>query len=579
MLSGLLLRLIIAGVLACVAAAGGDLTDRFHLTLNRVETGGPPRYTEALVLADVIPQPTRRFTEYSGDVSGRYIGALSSAMAGADPDVPPLAHLLVSILDLQKPGGYFGRAFGPEIGHGEMALLWGNGRLLIGMLEYYQRHPSPQVLASALRLGDFLVSIAPRMNRDDLQQRVDQGDFAAAYICWTQTIEGLVELSRASGDSRYLDLARRIAPRIHRIPGQHGHGFLTSLRGLVALYQATGDRRYLDQAIREWRGIMDSGNLLTQGAVPEAFAPNIRRTEGCTEADWLRLSLALWRITQGPEFLAQAELTLFNEYAMNQFATGDYGSRVIADTGISTGQDADGAGAARCWWCCTLHGLRAYKDIFDSVFRADGDDLWYDLPVDGRARAGGFAVTAESALQNRGTITIRVTATDARRHTLSIRVPAWAERLSISVDGIDDRSPAAASYRRLRRIWKGGDTVEIHYSMRTRCVPVAKTGRFAFFHGPWLLAADETASPFFWDEPDGHNRLRVDVGPDSSVHLERAILPAGHFGVPAAHFRVNYLPEGYPMLPQTVVLRPVAEQTGTPSTAWYFLFELEEKNR
>ena len=49
--------------------------------------------------------------------------------------------------------------------------------------------------------------------------------------------------------------------------------------------------------------------------------------------------------------------------------------------------------------------------------------------------------------------------------------------------------------------------------------------------------------------------------------------------LPAAHFRVNYLPEGYPMLPQTVVLRPVAEQTGSSSTAWYFLFEIERKDR
>ena len=564
-------------LLVCFAAAGGDLTDRFHLTFDRVQKGGPPRYTEALVLADAVPEPTRRFTEYSGDVSGRYIGALAAAAAYA-PEPPSLANLLASIVKLQKPDGYFGRAFRTEIGHDEMALLWGNGRLLIGMLESYKLHPTPELLASARRLGDFLVSIAPRMNSDELQKRVDQGDFAAAYICWTQMIEGLVELSRVTGEQRYIDLAREIAPRTRRIPAQHGHGFLTSIRGIVTLYQATGEQRYLDQAIREWHGIIDSGNLLPQGAVPEALAPKIRRTEGCTEADWLRLSLALWRITHNPEFIMQAELTLFNEYAMNQFSTGDYGSRVISHTGISVGTDADGAGAARCWWCCTLHGLRAYSDIFDAVFQADGADLAYDLPVDGRGKATHFAVEAESSLQARSAIRIRVAEADARQHTLSIRVPDWASSLGIAVNGVNDRTAPAGSHRQLRRVWKSGDVVDLQYQMRTRAVPVAKSGRWAIFHGPWLLGADEVVSPFFWDEPDSNNRLQLAVAADSSVHLDPASIADGHFGVPTARFQVAYLPEGYPMLPQKVVLRPVAEQTGSPSTAWCFLFKIEGKD-
>ena len=565
-------RSMLAGLMACTTLVAGDLTDRFHLTLERVQKGGPPLYSEALVLADLIPEPTRRFTEYSGDVSGRYVGALAAALEekGGIPD-----GLMAAMLKLQKPEGYFGRSFGAEVGHDEMALLWGNGRLLIGLLEYHQSHPSPETLAAARRLGDFLVSIAPRMNNDGLQRRVDQGDFAAAYICWTQTIEGLVELSRVTADPKYLQLARTIAARTKRIPAQHGHGFLTSLRGIVALYQATGERAYLDQAIREWHGIIESGNLLPQGAVPEAFAPKIQRTEGCTEADWLRLSLALWRITHEPEYLRQAEVTLFNEYASNQFATGDYGSRVLCYNGISTGIDASGSGLARCWWCCTLHGLRAFRDIFGSVYRSEGGDLFYDLPVDGRGKAKGFAVAAESSLETKASIRLRVTSADAAQHALAIRVPEWATAVTIATNGALDRPAAAGGYRTLRRAWKTGDVVELKYAMRSRAVRVEKSGRWTLWHGPWLLGADETASPYFWDEPNPGNLLRVKIAADSSVQLDRAPLALGRFGVPEARFRATYLPEGYPMLPQTVVLRPVAEQTGTPSTAWYFLFKIE----
>jgi DUF1680 family protein len=573
-------RRITAAALALYAALyAGDLTNRFSLTLDRVKSGGPPEYTDALVLADIIPAPVRRFTEYSGDVSGRYIGALAaSAAADGAADTPQLARIVTGILQRQKPEGYFGAAFGPEVGHNEMALLWGNGRLLIGALEYYRLHPSPELLASARRLGDFLLAVAPKLNSDELRRRVDQGDFAAAYICWTQQMEDLVELSRVTSDRRYLGLARAIAERTHRIPGQHGHGYLTSLRGIVALYDATREQAYLDQAIAEWQGIIDSGNLLPQGAVPEAFAPKIRRTEGCTEADWLRLSLALWRITRDPRFLDQAELTLFNEFAANQFSSGDYGSRVLCFTGVSNGIDADGAGTARCWWCCTLHGLRAFRDIFEHVFRSTGGDLWYDLPVEGSGSAGGFAVSADSELQTRSSIVLHVTSSDAKRHALYFRSPSWASSEKVAINGEEVDSTAANGYRKLARNWKTGDTVLVRFEMRTRAVAVAKTGRYAIFHGPWLLAADEELSPFFWDEPYGNNRLRVATGSDSSIHLERAPEPHNRFAVPQARFTASYLPEGYPLLPQKVVLRPIAEQTGSPSTAWYFLFKIEAKD-
>jgi len=69
--------------------------------------------------------------------------------------------------------------------------------------------------------------------------------------------------------------------------------------------------------------------------------------------------------------------------------------------------------------------------------------------------------------------------------------------------------------------------------------------------------------------------LRIAVAPDSTVKLAPASIPAGRFAVPVARFRATYLADGYPMLPQTVVLRPIAEQTGAPSTAWNFLFKLE----
>ena len=139
-------------------SSGGDLGARHELTLHRVMAGDSPAYSEEFLLADVRPEPVRRFTEYSGDLSGRYIGALATAARADGKTFPGLDALVEKVIALQKPDGYFGSAFHyDKPTDADLALLWGNGRLLVGLLEYYRLKPMPQVLAACGRLGDWLV--------------------------------------------------------------------------------------------------------------------------------------------------------------------------------------------------------------------------------------------------------------------------------------------------------------------------------------------------------------------------------------------------------------------------------------
>ena len=55
--------------------------------------------------------------------------------------------------------------------------------------------------------------------------------------------------------------------------------------------------------------------------------------------------------------------------------------------------------AARAWWCCTLHGARAFYAVRRMVFHDDDRGLAYDLPVDGTGAAKGLSLRADSSLQ------------------------------------------------------------------------------------------------------------------------------------------------------------------------------------
>ena len=138
------------------------------------------------------------------------------------------------------------------------------------------------------------------------------------------------------------------------------------------------------------------------GGVPEAWSPKKKRTEGCAECDWLRLNLALDPATGDEKYLVMAEPVLFNEFAMNQFATGDFGHAALYED--FTPETVE----VRAWWCCTLHGLRAFADVNDNVFRQSGGDIVYDLPLDGRLKSQSAIVEARSYLATEGKVRITV---------------------------------------------------------------------------------------------------------------------------------------------------------------------------
>ena len=168
---------------------------------------------------------------------------------------------------------------------------------------------------------------------------------ATSYICWTQQTEGLAALFAETKEPKYRDLCADISARMERRPGDHVHGYLCSVRGTLALYHATQDRTYLDRTVAAWNDIQNSGDILITSGVPEAWSPKKKRTEGCAECDWLRLNLALYRATGEDKYLVTAESVLFNEFAMNQFASGDFGHAVLYEDFTPE------MVAVRAWWC------------------------------------------------------------------------------------------------------------------------------------------------------------------------------------------------------------------------------------
>ena len=69
-----------------------------------------PPYTEPWLRADVSFEVERVFTNYSGDVSGRFLELASLTSPGGHLSPPTLASLMKTVAGFQKPDGHFGTA-------------------------------------------------------------------------------------------------------------------------------------------------------------------------------------------------------------------------------------------------------------------------------------------------------------------------------------------------------------------------------------------------------------------------------------------------------------------------------------
>ena len=210
----------------------------------------------------------RPFKNYSGDISGRFIEIMAMNARGDYNVHPAFKELLAEVPKHQRPGGYFAASgridWQMPIDHKDiyksimMPALWGNARLLCGLVEASRAFPDDgPVQATARRLGDFYVGLVPRFtNPERIREYTGGGTYAAGYVtCYFPAMEGLVKLHTLTGERKYLEAAATMAAfykSFDKLPIDHAHGMLCNQVSLVLLYEATNDASYLERVEKRW---------------------------------------------------------------------------------------------------------------------------------------------------------------------------------------------------------------------------------------------------------------------------------------------------------------------------------------
>ncbi len=413
--------------------------------------GQDPYRSLVYLRSDLTFEMKRSFTNYSGDISGRFleIASLTSPPGKLAPETLP--GLLRDIAGYQKADGHFGRdvdwnrPLEPESSDAVLLpIFWGNSRLLVGLLEAHRASGREDLLGCARRIGDFYVATADRFldPKREKEYRAT-GSYAAGYVTdYFPAIEGLVRLYKVTKTDRYLHQAERMAAffqRFDQLPIDHSHGNLTTHHGLVLLSEVTGNGAYLQRVLDHWRQAWDGGYVWPTGGVGEKFRVAYSTDEGCSEADWLRLNLDLWRVTGEARFLEAADRLLCNHYEMNRTANGGFGHHqfVCDDEGPLLMKPE----FTEAVWCCTFHGLLGLHTLKSYLVVGSGSGLFinfplFDVAASVRAGRGLWKVTVQRDKAEPQAITCRVRL-DGKQATapgapVFLRKPDWADQVLVA---------------------------------------------------------------------------------------------------------------------------------------------------
>jgi hypothetical protein len=545
----------------------GEFTSRMVMATERLTTPRyRPEFTRNFILADVniSRDNPRRFDNYSGDLSGRYIEALTGCCY--DSGCVFLDTIVYEVLKYQHTDGRFGDKSlvfkESQIGKEHMPLLWGNGRMLVGLLEYYGKSNDPKVLDAAKKQGDFFAAIYSQVT--PVVSRKLEGLGADGIICFTQYAEPLVRLSAVTGDSSYAGIASQV---YKLLPGRgilHSHGYLTTLRGVLELYEFDRNVTHFEFVKNAYDELVESDDFTLYGSVREYFGIKGERDEGCATADFIRLSLHLYRLTRNLQYLERAEFAMYNALYFNQFITGDFGHHTF--DGISSHSNTFNA----AWWCCTMAGLRAMQIIKrDGFIESRNDTIRVNLFLDTDYSDNEIAFSASRGTPHGEFHSYEISLQRmVPGKTLFIREPSWVSETEIYVNGKPAACTGNTGGLTLNSLPAAGDEIEIRmkYQMQLlvpgkSAVPLRdleKSTTGALCYGPLIMAIDNNMDFTFLSEPNNNSIYASTIATAYDNENVRQVTSGSFSG--DLYLTACYKHDGFPSYYQTV-LRPVSEMT------------------
>ncbi len=408
--------------------------------------------------------------------------------------------------------------------------LYCAGHLIEAAVAHFQATTNRAFLDIAIRLADL---IQKNWGPGPDQLKISPGH---------QEIElALVKLARATGDKKYLDLAkflldcrgryRRPAGVKVAFPDDYysnevaltnltqavGHAVRTGymLSGMTDIAALLGDAGYAQAVDAIWADTVGR-KLYLHGGVGavgghEGFGapyelPNNGYNETCAAVAMCLWNQRLFLLHGDAQYIDVLERTLYNGFLAGVSLSGDH--FFYPNPLVSAG------GYARSEWfgcaCCPVNVSRFLPSVPGLQYATHGDQLYVNLFAGGKAEASltstRIALTQETRYPWDGAVKLIVAPEKPTQFTVMVRIPGWARNqpvptdlyryaeqlpsgVTLSVNGQDVALRIEKGYVAVNRLWHSGDVVKLNLPMPVRRVVADArvaddAGRVALERGP-----------------------------------------------------------------------------------------------
>ena len=555
---------------------------------------------------------------YSDSDVYKWTEAVGFALQSADhPELRATADKIVDdVVAAQQPNGYLNtyyvgdrssQSMLPQIqttGHE----LYNMGHMLQGAIAYYRATGDRRMLDAGIRfVNDFLL---PNYGPTPLKP----------IVSGHPEIEmSLIELYRITGDKRQLDLAGYILQGDDRVPLRpqqivymfcgipftartklEGHAVrsMYACCGATDYYLETGDPAYWKTLNTLWDDLTSTKMYVTGGvgsrAAGEAFGdayelPNYSAYgESCAAIGNMMWNWRMLAASGDAKFTDVIERALYNGINSGMSLNGTlycYRNPLAFDP-------ASGETIRNPWYdttCCPPNLERTFAALPGYFYSTSKDGIYLHLfdnsKLDWHLENGTpLQVTQETNYPWDGGVKITVSPAEASDFAFCLRIPGWAGRAQVTVNGKAMMGAKPGEYLSMRRQWSTGDVILLQMEMPSRVLEanshiVEDTGRVAIQRGPLVYCMERL------DQPSGvdFSALAVNAGQKSNAHFHNefksdllgGVVVLEHAGAAyenrSSQLYSHYNPEPPKIRPATLTFIPYyawSNRAQTPMEVW-----------
>jgi DUF1680 family protein len=389
--------------------------------------------------------------------------------------------------------------------------MYNFGQLMTAACVHYRATGKTNFLAVARKAADFLF--------DELKNPTPA--LANNLICPSHYM-GIVELYRATGEPRYLELAKKfMAMRdlvkdgvddnqdrlsLARQTEAEGHAVRANYlyAGAADLFLETGDTNLWRPLAQIWTNVVTTKMYLTGGCgalydgaspdgskdqkhitrVHQAYGRNFQLpnttayNETCANIGNVFWNWRMFLATGDAKFMDVVELALYNSVlsggaldGTNFFYTNPL--RVTDPMPLELRWSRTRVPFVSSF-CCPPNLVRTIAESADYAYGKSADTIWVNLyggsPLDTQLTNGeNIKLLQETDYPWNGRVRIKIVACGQTEFSLKLRIPGWASGASVRVDDAPaDFSPKPQSFFEIKRAWLPGEFVDLDLPMPPR---------------------------------------------------------------------------------------------------------------